>query len=86
METVGFIVMRLPSRWVCKSLLEKSEYLKPLLGYFPNILYASLGHNLWNFRRAMGIERKARKRVIASPIPSLSNAAIGGQGRQKSAN
>ncbi len=35
----------------------------------------------------MGIERKARKRVIAAgPIASLSNAAIGGQGRLKSAN
>ena len=34
----------------------------------------------------MGIERKARKRVIAGPIASLSNAAIGGQGRRKSAN
>ena len=29
------------------------------------IVYTSRGHNLRNFRRAMGIERKARKRVIA---------------------
>ena len=34
----------------------------------------------------MGIERKARKRVIAGHSASLSNEAIGGQCRRKSAN
>ena len=45
-------------------------------------MYTLRGHNLRNFWHAMSIERKARKRATASPA-SLSNAAIGAQGRRK---